>query len=74
MKASQVRQAVRGLVKSADKIVSTWEYQMDMWSQEQAGVSEMPKFPENLWDILHSLRGLDPEAAEQFDYLIGLGY
>ena len=72
---SEIKEQAANLIVFIDEAIETWQYQMDMWSQEpEHRAGESPKFEQSFWDKLHHLRGLDPDQAEQYDWVLGLGY
>lgn len=72
---SEIKERVATLTAYIDEAIGTWQDQMDIWCQEPAyRLGESPKFEESFWDRLHHLRGLDPDQAEQYDWVLGLGY
>lgn len=72
---SEIKGQVANLVAAIDEAIETWQEQMDMWSQEPVHrAGESPRFEQSFWDKLHQLRGLDPEQAERYDWVLGLGY
>jgi hypothetical protein len=75
MKMAEIKDQVASLVAAIDAAIEDWQEQMDMWSQKPAHrLDESPKFEQGFWDKLHSLRGLAPEQAERYDWLLGLEY
>jgi hypothetical protein len=72
---SEINEQIATMTASIDKAIETWQEQMDMWSQEPVHrAGESPKFEESFWDKLHHLRGLDPDQAKRYDWVLGLGY